>query len=343
MDSMEIVISRDCIYKDNKIYFFSEKESILVAIDITKNIGEIQQIKNRELYRKVPFDFVTSKNNTIYALEMSGKYMCEYCVDTQEIRYIQIDCNNRVDGNFALLATEDNQVLIFERMYGVTIYDTKNEIVQKIPYPFIEGEVITGCKYENHYFLFHKNGHKIFEFDISLKKWNTICLKRELKHVMHVIADKANIFILSEDGIIIRWDVRENVNILETAKKCYNVERAASKICVTNNSIIVLPSLAEDILIIDKLTYEVKIFQKYPEDFRYKNNNWTKYYGYCENEESYFFACRKSPYILKVDKINDNISWIKSKLKSKLLFDYKLQDGIIYEKEEYLGYLIKEL
>ena len=80
----------------------------------------------------------------------------------------------------------------------------------------------------------------------------------------------------------------------------------------------------------------------YPNDFKYVNNNWAKYYGYCETEDSYIFACRKSDYILKINKSDDGFEWINSSIESELLIRYKFANKIpIVEKKGYLQYLLK--
>ena len=75
-------------------------------------------------------------------------------LDSQEVAYIKIDCNKKKDGNFALLTTENNQVLIFDRADGLTIYDIVSKSMCKVPYPQNGYEVITGCKYENKYYYY---------------------------------------------------------------------------------------------------------------------------------------------------------------------------------------------
>lgn len=342
-NNMETITFRDCVYKNHNIYFFSELESIPITIDTVNNMGTLLQVKNWELYRGVPYDLITELNGKIYALEMSGKYMCEYCLDTHEINYIQIDCDNRVDGNFALLTTEKNQIYIFDRIYGLTIYDIQSKTKHKISYPFINFEVISGCKCKNSYYLLPKEGNCFFEFNIISKKWHILYLQEEWKNAVHITVDEEYIFILTADGTIIECNTNNELRVIDVAQKWYKSSRAASRICITTNTFIILPSLEEDILLIDKSTFEVKVMQNYPNDFKYVKNNWTKYAGYCETEEYYFFACRRSEYILRISKTDDEILWIRSNIYSKEFFNYEKQLGIIREKPGYLDFLLNEI
>lgn len=338
---METIIFRNCIKKDNRLIFFSAREAIPVSLDLKSKETLIMKIKNKELYRNNAFDLITESDGKIYALEIFGKYMCEYSLDLQEVTYVQIDCNKKNDGNFALLAIENRQVFIFDRTVGLTIYDTVSKSICKVSYPQNQYEVITGCKYENKYYLIPKEGNKVYQFDISTGKWDTVFLKDKWHNAIHAIVDNGNIYILLEDGTIIKWNVKEEVKFIDTIQKWHKSLNCVARICSTNDSFVILPSLGEDILILDKETYEVKVMQDYPKDFKYDNNNWTKYYGYCETEDCYFFACRKSNYILKITKSNTNFEWIKSEIESEKLIQYKIMNNmIILEKSGYLEYLL---
>lgn len=338
---METIIFRNCVKKDNRLLFFSAQEAIPVSLDLKSEEISIMKIKNKELYRNNPFDLITELDGKIYSLEISGKYMCEYSLDSQEVAYIKIDCNKKKDGNFAFLTTEKNQVFIFDRTAGLTIYDTVSKSIRKVPYPHNDYEVITGCKYENNYYLFPKEENKVFQYDVSARKWDTIYLQEKWHNAIHAIVDNGNIYILMEDGTIIKWNVKEEVKYIDAIKKWYLSLNCVVRICSTNDSFIILPSLGEDILILDKETYEVRAMQDYPKDFKYVNNNWSKYYGYCETEDCYIFACRKSDYILKITKSNTNFEWIKSEIESEKLIQYKIMNHmIIQEKKGYLKYLM---
>lgn len=338
---METIIFRNCIEKDNRLIFFSAREAIPVSLDLKSEETSIIKINNKELYRNNPFDLITELDGKIYALEIWGKYMCEYSLDSQEVAYIKIDCNKKKDGNFAFLTTEKNQVLIFDRADGLTIYDIVSKSICKVPYPQNEYEVITGCKYENKYYLFPKEGNKVFQYDVLAGKWDTIYLQGKWYNAMHAIVDNGSIYILMEDGTIIKWNVKEEVKFIDTIKEWYKSLSCVARICSTNDSFVILPSLGEDILILDKEKYEVKVMQGYPKDFKYVNNNWSKYYGYCETEDSYIFACRKSDYILKITKSNTNFEWIKSEIESEKMIQYRIMNNmIIQEKSGYLRYLL---
>lgn len=337
------VVFRDCACLQNKIFFFIAVESIPVMLDLDTGKSILLSIKNRNEFRNIPFDLITVMDNKIYALEMSGDYMCEYSLETQYVRYIKIDCANRVDGNFALLQREKERIYIFDRVYGVSIYDAQSDKIEKIPYPIRENEIITGCSFKDQYFLLPQNGNRVFVFDSLKKTWNTIHLPITLRQVVHVAADQEDIYILMKDGTIIEWDGKKSFEFIDVVQKKYNSENVTSRICITKNNLIVLPSLVEDILKIDRENRILETVNDYPEDFHYVNVGWTKYVGYCETEDNYIFACRASQYLLKISKMDEKISWIRSEVDSAELYQYEHNLGTIREREGYLSFFFKEI
>lgn len=337
---MENIIFRDCTEINNKLYFWDEDTATPMTIDLEQRECSILDISNRERYRDQFIDLTTSIDSKIYSVERSGAYMCEYSIDTRQVRYINIGCQWRADGNFALMQHEANNIFIFERKHGVTIYDTISDKVEKIPYPIAVDEVITGCKYKDEYLLFPKDGDQVFRYDVRKKKWCTNKMRTQLFRVVHAVSEQNNIYILTEDGTIIEWDMGDNWNVINVAKAFYNTDRAASRICLTKDNFVVLPSVADEILIIDKESLEMTIYKEYPQNFKYSNNTWTRYLGYCENEREYLFACRTSSYVLKISKETTELTWIPSEIDENLFFEYEQRFPVIQEKTRYLDFFI---
>lgn len=341
-----LVIFRDCIYKSNKIYFFDAKNVIPMSLDLDTEQCVILPIANRERFRGNRFDLEVEWGNCLYALEITGEYMCQYQLETGHIRYLKIDCNFRTDGNFALLNAYKSCIYIFDRFGGATVYDTETEKIDKIQCCIKNLEIITGCRYKNIYFLFSKNGKEVIEFDTISRKWK--CredIKLPIKNIVHAVSDETYVYILSENGMIAIWDMKKNVKLIHSAAEYYKTERAAYRICLTKNSFVILPSLERDILSINRQTHNVSKVENYPEDFGYDETKkqWVKYVGYCESSTDYFFACRTSKYILKISKVNGEIAWIRSGIDIEEQFRYEIENEVMYEKKEYLQWMIDRL
>lgn len=337
---VETIIFRECINLNKKLYFWESSTITPMLIDLEQEKSSILEISNREEFRGEPFDLMTSIESKIYSLERSGVYMCEYSTDTKLVRYIKIDCQWRGDGNFALMQHDAKNIFIFDRKHGVTIYDTVTDRIEKIPYPIAVDEVITGCKYKDEFFLFPKAGDQALRFDVKQKKWCIVKMGAPLVCVIHAVAGQKSIYILNEDGLIIEWDTRNQWNEINVAKSFYNADKAVSRICLTKDDFVVLPSVEDEILIIDKESLEMTIYKEYPQNFKYSNNIWTRYWGYCENNQEYFFACRTSSYVLKISKETAEFSWIPSEINENLFFEYKQKFPVIHEKPRYLDFFI---
>ena len=112
------------------------------------------------------------------------------------------------------------------------------------------------------------------------------------------------------------------------------------------NSLIVFPAMDEDINIVDLASKEIKVYQGYPSDFEYQaagwgwTYGWSQYFGYCEDEDYYYFAMRSANYVLKVNKENGEFIWIKPNIPSreemqrlKVKTKYAMGNTLFYEDE----------
>lgn len=337
---MEAVTFRECVCVGKELFFWEATTITPMVIDLEQQKCSILEITNKNDFRGEPFDLITAIDRKIFAVERSGAYMCEYSLDTQRVRYIKIDCCWRADENFALMQSEENCVFIFDRKHGITIYDTDSDEVKKIAYLTSVEEIITGCKFQGKYYLFPKDGDQALRFDMKRNEWDCIKLKAPLVNVVQAISDQDSIYLLTETGKIVEWNLENSWKVIDEAERFYSAERAASRLCLTKESFVVLPSIASNILVMDKKNLKTQIYKDYPKDFKYSNNTWTKYAGFCETEENYFFACRTSHYVLKISKKNAKFTWIPSEMNEKKFFDYEQKFSVVIEKPHYLDLFI---
>lgn len=104
------VIFRDCAYKNGKLYFFDADNVIPISLDLDNGKFKILPIENIKQFRGNPFDLETEWENCLYAVEMDGKYMCRYQLDTGHVKYIEINCGIRKDGNLAFLEAYNDYI-----------------------------------------------------------------------------------------------------------------------------------------------------------------------------------------------------------------------------------------
>lgn len=345
----DTVIFRDCAYANKKLYFFDANNVLPMSLDLENKKFQILSIENINQFHEIRFDLQIEWDKCLYAVEINGEYMCKYQLDTKHIKYFKIDCGKREDANFALLEAYNGYIYIFTRFGIVTIYDTRTEKIQQIQAEINGKEFITGCRYGNCYYMFSNDGSVILEFDTVYCMWkihNNMDMAIQHTQIVQAVSHENNIYILFENASIEVWNVEQNQKQwINTAKSYYRKDVSVSRICVTDGNIVILPSLAEDIVYLDKQNYEIHCVDNYPEDFEYdiRKKKWTKYAGYCESDEMYYFACRTSNYILEISKTSGQIGWIKSEIDIYEQFDYEFAYGVMYEKKEYLNLMLKRI
>jgi len=339
---MESLIFRDCVYAQQALFFFSENLGMPVKYNLLDNHSTILSCNDRTL----TLDLNVYSNASMYAVETSGKNLVEYNLKTNEYKKFYIGCNVHQDGNFAYLCCTDNKILIFTRDQQVlVIYDIVQETVRKVNYPNgISQYYIIGCSFGNRFLIFPQNGQEILEYDVVHNRWKIHHLAMVLNNCVHAMAMGDDICILLASGKILCWNYElGDIAVIAAAESVYANEEAASRLCITGRDIIVLPLLAQDIIRINRDSSKAVIYRDYPPDFSYDSTrkHWAKYYGYCENATEYYFACRTSDYILKIEKQSGEISWIKSEVDEWEIERACLEkETIINEKEGYLEWFI---
>lgn len=198
--------------------------------------------------------------------------------------------------------------------------------------------------------LFQRSGELVVEYDLESDTWREFELSIRIRECVHVTVYAGYMYILSAEGKIYRWNRKDN--IAEEIADCRSTSRmdfVFSRIAVTDKGIFLLPLYGEEIFYIDLKTKNVKKYDSYPEDFRYCELSWSKYYGYCEDDNQYYFAMRSANYILTINKRDGIEKWVKAKLSSyeeykKVYFSYnrKLLCETEYSIEDILSYMKKE-
>lgn len=349
MSMKDTLIFRDCVCYKQSLFFFSDNTNLPVRRSLQGDGDTIFPYN----CQSINCDLEICIGNIVYALEVSGKYMMHYDLNTHSYGFIQIDCSRNADGNFAFLSSHDNKVLIFTRDQGeLVIYDIIEDTIERVQYPSADSNYyITGCSFGDKYLIFPKNGKGILEYNVLHNTWEIHSLNLELINCVHVIAANEHIYILLASGRILVWDYySQEIEVIVNAEEIYSASLAASRLCLTNEKIIVLPSVAQDIIVINLVNNQTSIYVDYPKDFAYDLNkrNWSKYYGYCENDTEYYFACRTSKYILRIEKKNGKISWIRSEIEKMEIFQAYLvrNNNFVYENsgdlELFIGLKNKE-
>ena len=201
------VIFRDCAYKNEKLYLFDANNVLPMSLDLKNEKFRILPVEDIKQFCGSRFDLQTEWGNCLYAVEVSGKYMCRYQLDTGYVKYIEINCGKKNDSNFALLEAYNDCIYIFNRFGTVAIYDTKTEDVHIIE--ALDKEFITGCRYNESCYLFSDDGSTVLEFDMESSRWkvhNSPDIAAGYEKIVHAVCDKTKIYILTIPNIIMAND-----------------------------------------------------------------------------------------------------------------------------------------
>lgn len=357
-----------CALAQGKMFSFTSFKRIPIVWDFnTRKITILNDLENYDPAFNA--DDMLSFENNIFVLELNGKRLMKLDVKEKKCSYFHIDCNSKYWGNYAALAYYEKSIYIFP-IYaeGLVKIDLKTGKVQKIKELYSHASECKkdekqedefyffwcGCQYGNKVWLFQRNGNWVVSYDMESDTWEEYELSVCMKECAHVAAYAEYIYILNAGGEIYRWDMKSN--ILEKIVDCGSINKtdfSFSRIVVTDKRIFLLPSISEEILYIDFNSQNIEKYDSYPEGFRYCGpEEWSKYYGYCEDNDHYYFAMRSANYILIINKRDGTEKWVKANLpfyeeykrvyfdyNKKLLFETEcsIEDIILYMKKESAG------
>lgn len=261
----------------------------------------------------------------VYALETSGEDIIIFDMERFRCQYIPLQCAYHPCDNFVAFEQYGSDLYIFPR-YGnkICILNTTNNEISEITDYFDEiTEMQCACRAGNKVWLLPCDAEVIGCYDLVNRRMQIYEMQRKIENCVHAVIVDENIYILNRFGIIYVWNTQElkldEEKILETE---YSDEKSTYSILVhAGNKLIVLPSLSDEIKILDMLTGSIEIYQDYPKDFLYYNEGyiagWSKYTGICQDDNNYYCAMRRGNYLLKISKRDGILSWIKPNIPSK--------------------------
>lgn len=328
----DVLVMRDCVCSQNNLYFFATGYSFPIRKNLLSDKTDILQMTSKRDFRDKAFDLEICVGRNLYVLEMGGEYFLRYNLDTYEANYYKIDCDYDADGNFAYMNAIGEKIYIFTRRERkLIIFDTKTETMRTIMYPYTEDSVyICGCVWKGGLFLFPQSGSYILEYMPTEDAWKVHHIEKVLDRCVHVVCYKDEMYILLVNGRILKWNIEENViNELDYNPQIYSKKNRVSRIVVIKDTAIILPSSGMDIGLVNLQDMKLSIYHDYPKDFMYDSwkSNWSKYYGYCETKNYYYFANRISNYMLVIDKTNLNISWMKLEISKEQKMKHFIERG----------------
>ena len=195
-----------------------------------------------------------------------------------------------------------------------------------------------GCQLENVMWLFNEQRNLLVAYDMQQDRWEQYNLSIKIDQCAHMVEYNNMLYILDAGGVIYCWDIAEK--LIELFADCRNNEHNIfefARIVVTDKKFFLLPSVGESIFEIALDTRKANLYCRYPIGFQYiVPKGCSKYYGYCEDEDNYFYAMRTVAFILRIGKRDGEIQWIKPEV--PLYKEYMktcIKYGVIFQETEY--------
>lgn len=323
-----------CSMKNNELFSITNIEQIPIKINLkNKAITFIDKFDKNGLINSE--DMIVDIHS-IYLLELNGHRMMKYCLDGKRCQYYEINCHVKDWGNFAAYALYKRNIYIFPKYTTgiVKVNLDKEEVVVNYKYysdilnnnSMVEDEESYfeyGFQENNILWVFQKNGNPVVAYDMERDTWNVYVLPIKIEYCVHVVLKQDVFYILSLEGKIYSWNIKDNsMKLVVDCSLITEGENSFGRIAVTDKLIFLLPALSDTIYRFNIQTKEIDIFNDYPDTFQYiEPEGWSKYKGYCEDKENYYFAMRSSVYILCINKENGEVKWISPKISSADYFN----------------------
>lgn len=313
-----------CTKIGNSILGFSSYGNLPIFIDL--DIKKMFFIENLKEYQSFITQDILCVGDNIIALELNGKRVLQCNLAQKKCYYFDINCHKEEWDNYAAFARWGNSVYIFPKYISwLTIFDVEKGEIKEGQILCAEEDYLNnnvndeklayfdcGCQVDNQVWLFRKMDNHFIEFDMKSHIWKKYELPIKIQNCVHICEYNEKLFILSSEGNIYIWDIKKHY--LEWFGNYGSGENAYdfSRVVVTDKNIYLLPSLGKEIISIDLKTRESEIYQDYPRDFQYCGDKaWSKYHGYCEDDNNYYFAMRSANYMLTINKSSGIVRWIK--------------------------------
>ena len=305
-----------CVKKGDDIYFPTRYGNFYMKLNlITKRTEYIDfEVYDKEVSLGIA-DYIDMEDNVIFQFNLDGRYVLLFDLDSKQIKKIDVDCQSKSWGNYLFCTYYEEKLFIFSMYkHTIVIINLKDDQVvydDKICKYICENnlpDLSVACKVNNQIWLFSNDGKKAVSYNLATHKEEWYELSLKIKQSRHCVYRNKKFYILDNQGNVYVWDKKQEYLLFSVPNA---KQEEYGRIVATDKNLIVLPALGESIYIYDFLKKEIECNINYPLDFKYSTESrLSKYYGFCEDENSFFFAMRLSNYLLKIKKQDGAIEWI---------------------------------
>lgn len=315
MDRIEKLQFSNCVWGDGQLYGFLQDGGCPIAIDPKTWKVDVVDLRGESVL-PVQVDSLIYDEKKIYILELDGRRLLQYDVVSKGFRCLYINYDGDSWGNFVMFTKQGEYIYIFPRKAGnlFKIDLHKESIIrEKINLSINENRCLS-CAFRsgNKVVLIGEKGESLWIYDLISGKFAEQSIEEKMETIVAASAFEDTAYLLGIKGSVYVCSTK-NYSIRRIRKCNQDIEPyTLGNITVTQKNIWLLPTLGDSIHILDRDSLKVNVFKEYPHDFSYIDlaGN-SKYYGYGENQDTYFWAQRMGNYMLSIDKNSGQGEWIK--------------------------------
>lgn len=325
-----------CTVLDGYMYFFTFAGGILAKMDLATGAVELLETTfNHHLGKNNATGSVMTVDRNIYALMSYGKYLTEYCVDTKQVKEIEIGRYYRQGVNIEGWFEKDGKIYIYPiRQRKEIIYDRTSHMVSTRE---LGGKISDSpfriCRVNDCVYIFEESGDQVIRRNIDTGAEDVLTLNSRLEAVRHVVHKNDCFYILTAKREIYIWDHCSN----DLKSLCRSeTDDTAWRMAVLKDKIIIPPYHREELQVVDTASGAVSFLKEQPADFTYHPIfDWGRYTSGCEDQNNFYFSARTTNYVLVISKEDGKISWIRPLISSEEIMRHMFEKNCLTTYEAY--------
>lgn len=316
------ILFDDCAYCDGKIYFITHKYGLLESFDMNSRRTSIEFVPEKML----DAERMTACKDTLFAISHSGNDLLIYDVKKREAKSIQVNLGKNDWGNIIDILEYHGKIVIFPRFKEYYwVYKPETEEQSTYNYRMMCEGIKRGVLVDDEYWIFTDTSCEVSIINMNSHEVRYYNLDNVVNGLIDVTFFEGCIYVLMRNGNQIRIDNSNPRGILVDM----GLNTSFSKIIKTKTYTLLLPFVKTDKELLVNTSNDLSFFIDYPDDYVYeKNMEWSLYVGSTMVGDKRVFAQRMSNYMLTVDIVSGEISWMKVNLSS----DSEIKRALGYRK-----------
>ncbi len=343
----------NCIIYANKLWFVSTSHYFM-NMDVETGQTSYVDWEERDSWKEhAVLDKMLTCGTSIYWLDRDRNSVHEYNAESNEYCYYPLpEVEENVLGyGFAGIYVYEDMIYFFLRNTLLVLrfdlrqkkWETYSELYLNWTSENVKRENLVCSVQVCHWIYLFQSCGVIVKFNLDNFQHEYITIPDELSNIIRVVWKNNKFYLLLSTGDVYIWDGKgENV---EKIYSSLDTGRPFGEIYVTEHKMFLLPNRSEKILIVDLQNYSIINQAECPEDIQYIDNTDGKYGAYTEDESYVWCDKRRANYILRINKKDEKIEWLKMRLPSvQEEWFYRKKRGeipMLYEKAESLERLMQ--